>query len=643
MELLEVNHLCKTYGSGETAVHALKDVSFSVPKGEYVAVVGESGSGKSTLLNLIGGLDTPTSGKVLIDGKDVFTMKDRELTIFRRRNIGFIFQAFNLIPELTVEQNILFPVLLDYQKPDRAYLEELLTVLNLKDRRKHLPSQLSGGQQQRVAIGRALMTRPSLILADEPTGNLDTQNTSEVIALLKETSRKYEQTILMITHNRSHVATTGGIYYRRLGNVTKPDYPANDVYSPADNPDFSAKIVAGATENDIDLLEVYRLKEKLRIRDAGSALPDLADTTFLDNLNLIRMDKDEVRVTVAGLLFVGKAASIARLLPQAEVIYLHYSDEAQTEYDNRMDMQEPVISILDKLTERIRTYNRLTNVQVGLFRLEVYDFSEAVFQEALLNALAHRSYEDMAPVYVKHYPTKIVIENPGGFPGDINESNIITHQSIPRNKLIAMTLQHLKYVQRSGQGVDIMFQSMLTEGKPYPEYASTPNSVRLTLRSTMENQNFVRFIAETQDKRSKMFTLSELMILHYLREHQKITLKQAAKTIQETDDNAHKVLNALRDEGLLELNGKTYMLSLKVYETVKTDVAYVQDKTVSQIQAKDRILEYLKHKPSITNQKAQELCGFNKNQTYYILHQMCKDGILQPDGIGRGTKYKSVK
>ena len=146
-----------------------------------------------------------------------------------------------------------------------------------------------------------------------------------------------------------------------------------------------------------------------------------------------------------------------------------------------------------------------------------------------------------------------------------------------------------------------------------------------------------------QDKRSKMFTLSELMILHYLREHQKITLKQAAKTIQETDDNAHKVLNALRDEGLLELNGKTYMLSLKVYETVKTDVAYVQDKTVSQIQAKDRILEYLKHKPSITNQKAQELCGFNKNQTYYILHQMCKDGILQPDGVGRGTKYKSVK
>ena len=202
MNLLEVNNICKTYGSGETAVHALKKVSFSVPKGEYVAIVGESGSGKSTLLNMIGALDTPTSGKVVIGGKEIFSMNDNRLTVFRRRNIGFIFQAFNLIPELTVEQNIIFPVLLDYQKPDRKYLEELLTVLNLKERRNHLPSQLSGGQQQRVAIGRALITRPSLILADEPTGNLDTQNSSEVIALLKEASRKYEQTIIMITHNR---------------------------------------------------------------------------------------------------------------------------------------------------------------------------------------------------------------------------------------------------------------------------------------------------------------------------------------------------------------------------------------------------------------------------------------------------------
>ncbi len=220
MDLLKVKAVSKTYGSGEAAVHALKKASFTVPKGEFVAIVGESGSGKTTLLNMIGALDTPTSGKVFIDGKDILAMKEKRLTIFRRRNIGFIFQSFNLIPELTVEQNMIFPVLLDYQKPDKRYLEELLSVLNLKERRHHLPGQLSGGQQQRAAIGRALMTRPSLILADEPTGNLDTQNSSEVMALLKETSRKYEQTIIMITHNRRIAQTADRILQVSDGVVT---------------------------------------------------------------------------------------------------------------------------------------------------------------------------------------------------------------------------------------------------------------------------------------------------------------------------------------------------------------------------------------------------------------------------------------
>ena len=220
MNLLEVQSLSKTYGTGDIAVHALKAATFSVPKGEFVAIVGESGSGKSTLLNMLGALDTPTSGKVFIDGKDIFFMQDQALTVFRRRNIGFIFQSFNLIPELTVEQNIIFPVLLDYQKPNKKYLEELLTVLNLKERRDHLSSQLSGGQQQRVAIGRALITRPSLILADEPTGNLDTQNTSEVISLLKDASKKYEQTIIMITHSRSIAQTADRVLQVSDGVLT---------------------------------------------------------------------------------------------------------------------------------------------------------------------------------------------------------------------------------------------------------------------------------------------------------------------------------------------------------------------------------------------------------------------------------------
>ena len=203
MEILKVQKLCKTYGTGAVKVDALKDVSFSLEKGEFVAVVGESGSGKSTLLNCIGALDVPTSGVITMDGNNLFTMKEEARTIFRRRNIGFIFQSFQLVSELTVEQNIVFPLLLDYRKPKVSDVEEILELLGLTDRRNHLPSQLSGGQQQRVAIGRALITKPKLILADEPTGNLDSKNSQDVIDLLTKASRHYQQTILMITHNNS--------------------------------------------------------------------------------------------------------------------------------------------------------------------------------------------------------------------------------------------------------------------------------------------------------------------------------------------------------------------------------------------------------------------------------------------------------
>jgi len=212
MNILEVQDLCKTYGTGETEVNALNHVSFSMRKGAFIAIVGESGSGKSTLLNVVGALDNPTSGKVWIDGRDIFSMSEKKLTVFRRQHIGFIFQSFNLIPELNVEQNITFPLLLDYKKPDQKYINELLSVLGLIERRNHLPSQLSGGQQQRVAIGRALATRPALIMADEPTGNLDSKNSQEVIALLQSMSQKYQQTILMITHNENHASAADRVF-----------------------------------------------------------------------------------------------------------------------------------------------------------------------------------------------------------------------------------------------------------------------------------------------------------------------------------------------------------------------------------------------------------------------------------------------
>ena len=220
MEILKVENLCKTYGTGEAKVEALKQVSFSLCRGEFAAVVGESGSGKSTLLNCIGALDTPTSGHILMDGQDLFAMKDEQRTIFRRRNIGFIFQSFQLIPELNVEQNIAFPLLLDYRKPKKSEVDELLELLGLTERRRHLPSQLSGGQQQRVAFGRALITKPKLILADEPTGNLDTKNSQDVIALLTQASRHYQQTILMITHNSNLTASVDRVFRVSDGVLT---------------------------------------------------------------------------------------------------------------------------------------------------------------------------------------------------------------------------------------------------------------------------------------------------------------------------------------------------------------------------------------------------------------------------------------
>ncbi|MCI9380341.1 MAG: ABC transporter ATP-binding protein [Dorea sp.] len=221
MEILRVENLCKVYGSGEARVDALKHVSFSMQKGEFAAVVGASGSGKSTLLNCIGGLDEADTGKVFLNGRDVFAMEENERTIFRRQNIGFIFQSFHLIPELNVEQNIIFPLLLDYKKPKRERVDEILEVLGLADRRKHLPGQLSGGQQQRVAIGRALITRPILVLADEPTGNLDSQSSRDVMDLLCKASRHYQQTVLMITHNMSLTSLADRVFEVTDGELSE--------------------------------------------------------------------------------------------------------------------------------------------------------------------------------------------------------------------------------------------------------------------------------------------------------------------------------------------------------------------------------------------------------------------------------------
>ncbi len=223
MEILRVEHLSKVYGSGENAVHALDDVSFSVEKGQFLAIIGPSGSGKSTLLHILGGVDKPTSGHVFLNGEDVYSRTDTQLAVFRRREVGLIYQFYNLIPVLNVVENITLPVLMDGRKVNETRLHELLHTLGLEGREKHLPNQLSGGQQQRVSIGRALMNAPAVMLADEPTGNLDSKNSQEIVELLKYSNRQYNQTLIVITHDESIALQADRVIAIEDGRITRDE------------------------------------------------------------------------------------------------------------------------------------------------------------------------------------------------------------------------------------------------------------------------------------------------------------------------------------------------------------------------------------------------------------------------------------
>ncbi len=223
MEILKVENLSKSYGKGETMVKALDDVSFTVEKGEFVAIVGPSGSGKSTLLHLLGGVDKPDFGKVCIDGTDIYNLNETNLAIFRRRQVGLVYQFYNLIPVLNVEENLTLPMLLDGKKPDKERVDKVLEILGLSGRRGHLPNELSGGQQQRVSIGRAIINNPSIVLADEPTGNLDSKNSEEIISLLKESNRRYNQTLIVITHDEKIALQADRVITIEDGKITRDE------------------------------------------------------------------------------------------------------------------------------------------------------------------------------------------------------------------------------------------------------------------------------------------------------------------------------------------------------------------------------------------------------------------------------------
>lgn len=467
-------------------------------------------------------------------------------------------------------------------------------------------------------------TRPSIFVDPEEIE----YNGKKVIALTVASDG--------ITH-----ATTDGRCLKKLGKNSKPFYPdeMSNRYSEIQSSDFSGRILSDSTEDDINKLEVYKLKEKLKARNPESTLADMEDIAFLRDLALVKSDSGNIKLTVAGLLFVGKEQAINRLLPQAEVIYLHYSESNLEEYDARLDMKAPIISVIDRLSEKIQDSNRIVNVQVGLFRLEIVDFPEKVFQEALLNALSHRDYQSQGAVYVKHYPDKIVIENPGAFLDGITENNIITHPSVPRNKLIAETLQHLKYVQRTGQGVDIIFREMISSGKPFPEYKSYNDAVSLTIYSAIDDIDFVKFISNEENELSRSFSLSELMILRYLKDNRKITMSEAESLIQEARDQAQNACNNLKRYGLIELSGNEYMLTAKIYDELKNSVDYTKDKAIQYIKAREMILEYIRDRGFINNELVRELCGFSQKQARIILQRMRKENLIELSEKGRYAKY----
>ena len=395
------------------------------------------------------------------------------------------------------------------------------------------------------------------------------------------------KTILVIKVKKSNqlISTSAGEVFKRLGKNSKPLYPdeyhLNEVTKTTS--DFSTLVLAETSEININTLEVYKLKERLRSRDPESTLVNLSDKAFLNDLGLTVSVDGQVKLTIAGLLFVGKDDSIRKYLPQSEVIYLHYNEKNTTEYDKRLDLRTTILSVLDRLTQIIEDSNTIVSIQVGLFRMEVKDYPKHIFQEALLNAISHRDYTSNGAIYVKHYHNRLVIENPGGFAQGITIENIITHPSVPRNKLIAENLQQFKYVQRAGQGVDIIFRDMLALGKHMPIYTVYSDAVILTLRNTLEDKEFVRFILEEQEANQKLFNTVEVMILHYLKDNKSINIEQAAKLVQLEELDTRNILNELVESSYLERNNRKFIFTQRVYIAFSEDLGCIKDKTVDYI------------------------------------------------------------
>ncbi|WP_042354548.1 ATP-binding protein [Bacillus rubiinfantis] len=358
---------------------------------------------------------------------------------------------------------------------------------------------------------------------------------------------------------------------------------------------------------------------------------------------MIDVVDDEILLTVAGLLFVGTKEAIAKYMPQSEIIILTYN-EGQTEYHKRLELKVPLIQAVDRIQQFFEDRNGIQNIQMGLFKLEIQDYPINVFQEALLNAISHRDYESTSSIFVKFYPNEIIVENPGSFPSGVDSTNIITHPSSPRNKLIAEVLQKLRYVQRSGQGVDIIFKDMLSLGKSAPEYNLYSEAVSLTLRSSLEDIEFLKFITKEEENNGE-FSVSEICILKYIKSYKTITLGKAAEVAQITTQSAANVLNKLcQKRNILQREARNkYMFTHRVYESLDDNIEYTKDKDFDEIQANVMILDYLTKNKYITRKEVERLCGFSPATSKRILKDLRDQEKIVLEGQNKSSRYKLKK
>jgi ATP-dependent DNA helicase RecG len=416
--------------------------------------------------------------------------------------------------------------------------------------------------------------------------------------------------------------------------------------------DYSALLLDRGRDS-VDPLEVERLRRVLKAKEPGSDLLELDDQRLLARLGIVSEDQDR-RLTIAGLLLVGREDVIRRALPGYEATYLHM--QSDTEYDRRVDSRRPLLALLEQFTEAVEPHNKLFTLKLGMFHFEIPEFPQEVYREALLNALTHRDYTRPGPVYVRQFPDRLEVSNPGGFFGGVNVNNILGHEPVSRNRLLAEILQRIRLVERAGMGVKRMYHIMISYGKEPPAYEAGEDYIRVILRSGRTeaglsvDEHFARFVASEQ-KAGRELTLHDLLVLTYLKRNREIDLAEAERILQRGESESREAINSMTARSLLEpfghKKGRVYRLSKRVYAQLRQSVGYQIFRRAEAAYAEGTIMGYLEEMPKdrafVTNEIVRTLLRVSPTQSHYLLHNLVKKGMLSMRGRGRGTRYYKAR